>query len=231
MKILIAEDDIVSRKILVANLKKWGHEVIVTKDGNEAWEELNKDDIPNFAILDWMMPGKDGVDLCRNIRKAKPEAILYIILLTAKGTTEDIVSGLEAGADDYVIKPFNKAELKARVDVGERMVKTKLALKEKVIELQEALDNIKKLQGMIPICAWCKRVRTDDEYWSNVEDYISQNSEAMFSHSICPDCLEKEFGKTLESKEQGKDKDKSEGSLQAASESEDNPKIPTKPFI
>lgn len=120
MKILIAEDDNISRRLLEANLIKKGHEVIVTKNGEEAWEIL-KSDPPPLAILDWMMPGFDGVDLSRKVR-SNLNKYVYIILLTAKGSKEDIATGFEAGADDYIIKPFNPAELHARVQVGERII-------------------------------------------------------------------------------------------------------------
>jgi DNA-binding response OmpR family regulator len=191
MRILIAEDDAISRKILEENLKKWGHEIIVTKDGMSAYQVLTGENPPNFAILDWMMPEMDGVDVCRKIRNYKKGFFLYIILLTAKDGKDDIVTGLEAGADDYIIKPFNKAELKARVDAGIRMIHLELSLQKKISELKVALDNVKQLQGIIPICAWCKKIRDDKLYWRSVEDYITKHSTAEFSHSICPDCISK----------------------------------------
>lgn len=121
MRILIAEDDPISRCMLEATLKNWGYDVIVTSNGREAWQSLQQDD-PQLAILDWMMPGLDGVQVCRKAREAPSRERIYIILLTAKGEKDDIVAGLEAGADDYVTKPFDRAELRARVDVGIRMV-------------------------------------------------------------------------------------------------------------
>src|SRR5881628_4071029 len=118
MKILIAEDDPVSRCFLEVTLVKWGYEVIATSDGNEAWEALQHE-MPRLAILDWMMPGIDGVEVCRRLRAANPVLPLYVIVLTAKGESEDVVEGLESGADDYVTKPFDRAELRARIQVGE----------------------------------------------------------------------------------------------------------------
>jgi sigma-B regulation protein RsbU (phosphoserine phosphatase) len=135
MKILIAEDNTTSRRILESILVKWNYEVISARDGNEAWEKLQEEDAPRLMILDWMMPGKNGVELCRKLRGRDNVEPMYIILLTARDDKNDIVEGLSAGADDYVAKPFNKDELRARIDVGRRMV-----------ELQNALIEREKLQ-------------------------------------------------------------------------------------
>jgi phosphoserine phosphatase RsbU/P len=121
VRILIAEDDPISHCMLEATLKKWGYDVIVTSNGREAWQSLQQDD-PHLAILDWMMPGLDGVQVCCKAREAPSRERIYIILLTARGEKNDFVAGLEAGADDYVTKPFDRAELRARVDVEIRMV-------------------------------------------------------------------------------------------------------------
>ena len=192
MKILIAEDDIVSRKVLTKFLEKWDHEVIAVDDGQKAIEILKSDNAPNFAILDWMMPKKDGTEVCQWIRQKINGAFVYIILLTAKTEKIDIVNGLSSGADDYITKPFNEAELKQRIIAGERIIRLETELQSKISELEKALSNIKQLQGIIPICAWCKSIRGDDEYWHTVEDYISSHSDTDFTHSICPDCLKKE---------------------------------------
>lgn len=142
MRVLIAEDDMISRRLLEASLKKKDYEVVVTCDGVEAWDALQKEDAPQLAILDWMMPGFDGVDVCRKLRAEKKEPYTYIILLTAKGSKEDIAAGLDAGADDYVTKPFNARELHARVQVGVRMVDLQNTLADHVKRLQE-LDKLK----------------------------------------------------------------------------------------
>jgi len=122
MEILIAEDDPVSRRLLEATLVKWGYDVTVACDGTEAWQILRSEDAPRLAILDWMMPGMDGLTICRNIREAHDLPSIYIILLTARGRKDDIVAGLEAGADDYITKPFHREELRARVQVGVRIM-------------------------------------------------------------------------------------------------------------
>lgn len=139
MKILVAEDDPLSCRVLQATLVKWGHDVVVSRDGDEAMAVLQRADAPPLAILDWMMPGCDGIEVCRQVRQSPNAAPTYIILLTAKGEKEDIVTGLEAGADDYLIKPFVRAELQARIGVGERVIALQQRLADRVSELDRAL--------------------------------------------------------------------------------------------
>jgi len=199
MKILIAEDDQISRGVLEAALVKRGYDVVVTSNGQEAWEVLQREDAPQMAILDWMMPIMDGLEVCRKVRAREGGPFVYIIILTAKGRKEDITTGLGAGGDDYVTKPFNAKELHARVQVGVRIINLQNSLVEHVGKLQDALSRVKQLQGMLPICAYCKKIRNDRNYWQQVENYISEHSEVKFSHGICPECYEKlvepEFGK------------------------------------
>lgn len=191
MKILIAEDDAVSRRLLHAALVKWGYEVVVTSNGKEAWEALQAPAPPSLLILDWLMPEVDGVDVCRLARQRTELRSAYIILLTSRGSKEDIVKGLEAGADDYVTKPFDHAELRARVLVGARVVQLQSTLADRVKELEEALASVKQLQGLLPICCYCKKIRDDHNYWHRVESYITGHADVRFSHGICPDCNEK----------------------------------------
>jgi phosphoserine phosphatase RsbU/P len=191
MRLLIAEDDPISRRVLEATLIKWGYEVVVTGDGREAWEALQQENAPRLAILDWMMPHMDGLQLCEQARSNPAAESLYIILLTAKGEKADIAAGLEAGASDYVTKPFDAQELRARVRVGFRILELQQTLANRVKELEEALAHVHELQGILPICCYCKNIRTGEQYWEQVEAYFSQHSAAKFSHSICPDCYEK----------------------------------------
>ena len=190
MKILIAEDERVSRRLLELTLTAWGHEVIVTEQGAEAWAVLDREDPPSLAILDWMMPGMDGIEICRRVRERKIPTRTYIILLTAKSSKANIVEGLIAGANDYVTKPFDRDEMRARVNVGETVVDLQQKLAGRVIELEDALGQVRVLQGILPICSYCKLVRDDKDYWQSVECYISQHSETKFSHGICPTCYE-----------------------------------------
>ncbi|MCD6216698.1 SpoIIE family protein phosphatase [bacterium] len=140
MEILIAEDDPVSRRVLEKTLIKWGYNVLVTEDGDQAWDALKDGSGPSFAVLDWMMPGIDGTEVCRRIRNLKQKSYTYVILLTAKDKQSDIIKGLEAGADDYVIKPFNSDELKSRLQVGKRIINLEENLASKITEIQLAND-------------------------------------------------------------------------------------------
>jgi two-component system cell cycle response regulator len=135
MKILIADDEAVSRRLLEAKLAKWEYEVIVTQNGNEAWQALQTEGGPRLAILDWMMPGMNGVEICRKIRERNAEPYVYTILLTAMHREEDLVVGMEAGADDYITKPFKASELKVRLRAGMRITK----LQDELILAREAL--------------------------------------------------------------------------------------------
>ncbi|MEO8436120.1 MAG: response regulator, partial [Pyrinomonadaceae bacterium] len=136
MRVLIAEDDPVSRRVLETTLRKWGHEVILTSHGSEAWAMLQLENTPPLAILDWMMPGMDGIEVCRRVRLKDSPAPPYIILLTAKSEKQDVVAGLQSGADDYLTKPFNREELYARVQVGRRIVELQQSLAERVRQLE-----------------------------------------------------------------------------------------------
>jgi two-component system cell cycle response regulator len=135
MRILIADDESVSRRMLQGLLGKWGYDVVSAEDGNVAWEKLKAPDAPRMALLDWMMPGQNGVDVCRALRKLRPEPYTYILLLTAKDAKESVVEGLESGADDYLTKPFNPQELKARIRVGLRL----LDLEDNLVQAREAM--------------------------------------------------------------------------------------------
>lgn len=199
MRILIAEDDPVSSRILVTILKKWGHEVVVTHDGLEAWQVLQADNAPSLAILDWMMPVMDGLEVCRRVRQLPKTIIPYIILLTAKHGVEEVVKGMEAGADDYLTKPYHRDELRVRVQVGARITELQTKLAERVQELEDALEQVKQLQGILPICGYCKKIRDDQDYWQNLESYIGTHSEATFSHGVCPACYEVKVKPQIES--------------------------------
>lgn len=135
MKILIAEDDVVSRHLLESFLLKWGYDVVVARDGAEALLSVRQENPPRIAILDWMMPKMDGIEICRAVRTRQDEPYVYILFLSAKCEMQDVVAGFEAGADDYLIKPFESQELKARLRAGKRIIE----LQDRLVETAKAL--------------------------------------------------------------------------------------------
>jgi phosphoserine phosphatase RsbU/P len=190
-RILIAEDHYVSRHLLERNLTNWGFEVLSAEDGEAAVRVLESEGAPPLAIIDWMMPRMDGLDVCKRIRADPTRPYIYLVLLTAKSHKEEVAAGLEAGADDYVVKPFDPDELRARLKVGQRVVELERQLARRVNELEVALTEVKQLKSLLPICMYCKSIRDDGDYWRQIEEYIHCETGTDFSHSICPACLEK----------------------------------------
>lgn len=188
MRALIADDDRIATSTLSRALSKWEFEVSLAYDGETAWN-LARESAPQLAIVDWIMPALDGPSLCRRIRQEATTAQMYVILLTSRDSRADIVEGLDAGADDYLIKPWNPAELRARLQVGVRVVTLQERLAARVAELEAAVSTVKQLHGLIPICSYCKRIRSDANDWEQLESYLSQHTDAEFSHGICPPCL------------------------------------------
>ena len=191
MRILIAEDDATSRIVLATVLKKDGYDVTATDDGGAAWEVLQTPDSPRLAILDLMMPGIDGLELVRRVRAIPSAAPPYLIIVSTKSEKADVISALDAGANDYLTKPFDAGELRARIEVGRRMIEMRFELNEKVDELKQALAEVRTLKGIVPICANCKNVRDDQGYWNRVESYLNEHTEADFTHAVCPDCMKR----------------------------------------
>lgn len=174
MNILVIEDDAVTRQVLAAQLRKLGHEVTEADDGVAGYERFQQLH-PEVVITDWMMPRLDGPSLCRKIRDEVHATYTYLIILTALEKKAGYTEGMNAGADDFVTKPADVVELNVRLRVAERIVR-----------LQR---EVRQLEGMLPICPKCKRIRTDDNHWEPVERYISKRSVAQFSHGICPECF------------------------------------------
>ena len=153
MRILIAEDDPVTRRLLEASLRKWGYDVLATVNGSEAWEALQGPEAPSLVISDWMMPVMDGLELCRKIRKMEKPGYIYFIVLTSKGMKKEIIEGLEAGADDYLTKPFDRDELKFRTMIGERIIK----LEQRILKLA----NTDSLTGTLNRRAFIERMEEE----------------------------------------------------------------------
>lgn len=191
MRILIAEDDHSVHRLLTSLLTEWGYDVVAAHDGEEAWAVMLRDDAPSLGIFDWNMPGMTGTEVIRRVRELNRACRPYLLLLTGRDNAGDIVEGLKAGASDYIIKPFDYDELQARLQVGAEIVSLQEELARKVAELQEALDHVFRLQGMLPICAYCRKVRDDQNYWHGVEEYLETFSGTRFSHGICPECYER----------------------------------------
>ncbi len=176
ISVLVADDDPVSRAQLSALARAAGYEVSMAEHGREAWDTLQLARIP-VVISDWYMPEMDGPELCRRIRGRRDQPYVYFILITSRGGKDQYLAGMEAGADDFITKPVDPDELRARLKVAERI----LGLRR---ELQQ-------LEGLLPICAYCKRIRDDRNDWGSLEVFIEKRSEAQFSHGICPDCYKK----------------------------------------
>jgi len=189
MHVLIADDDPVLRFALRQHLERWSFDVIECVNGTQAWQAMQEPTPPPLAIIDWSMPGIDGPTLARDLREVPALAGMYVILLTSNTSRQDVIAGLESGADDYITKPFDWDELRARVRIGSRIVGLQQALGLRVNELQQALGSVRALSGLLPICAYCKRIRDDQDYWKQIEHYLSEHSNARFSHGICPECL------------------------------------------
>jgi CheY-like chemotaxis protein len=198
MRILLAEDEPVTRLMLHTALEEWGFQVSACENGQTTWEALQQPEAPQMALLDWLMPGIDGLEICRRVRNEPKLSSSYLILLTARNSKEDVITGLEAGADDYVGKPFDREELRLRLRAGERILNLQSNLAARVSDLQDALNRVKMLQGIVPICSYCKKVRTDPGYWQQVEAYIASQIDVRFSHGICPECYEKQVKPELE---------------------------------
>ena len=175
MNILVAEDDRLSRVLLSATLKKFGHAVLATENGREAWATLQCQHFP-VLISDWMMPELDGLELCRLLRGEQRAKYTYIILLTSLEGKANYLAAMDAGADDFLTKPFDVDQLNARLRVAGRV----LGLRERVTQLE----------GLLPICAYCKKIRDQRNSWVPVEQYIVARTDASFSHGICRECLE-----------------------------------------
>lgn len=190
MTILIAEDDRPSLLLLDKVLKSRGYETLAVSDGAEALRELKQPTAPQLAILDWNMPGPTGLEVCQQLRAIPTPLPIYIILLTAEIERGYIVAALEAGANDYVTKPFHREELLARVQVGVRTVELQRELACRVKELEDAAKRERRLQELLPMCAWCRKIRNDENYWKDLESYVLEAG-VKISHGICPECEKK----------------------------------------
>ncbi len=193
MKVLVADDDSTSRRVLLSVLTKWGYETVSAEDGEQALRIMGEPDAPRLALVDWMMPKMDGLEVCRNLRARDDDQPVYVIIVTSRSEKHHVVQALVSGADDYISKPFDTSELEARVGVGKRVVELQQRMVTHVRQLHEALDHVRKLQGLLPICMHCHKIRNESQLWQNIDHYISEHTDAEFSHGICPDCLRRYY--------------------------------------
>ena len=176
MKILIVEDNSVSAAVLEAALVKLGHQPTRAADGIVGWEVFQADPV-RVVVSDWLMPGLDGLELCKRVRERGGEYV-YFILLSAQGSGGgNLEQAIEAGVDDFLHKPVKIDELRMRLHVAERILNYS--------------TQVQQLESFIPLCSYCKKVRDDKNYWSQIESYINTRTGSQFSHGVCPDCYDR----------------------------------------
>lgn len=176
MKILLAEDDNLARLVLESALRKLGHETVSAKDGDEAWALFGAEPV-RVVVSDWMMPGIDGLEFCRRVRAQKGDYVYFVLLTNLSASVENQQAAIGAGVDDFLSKPVNPQDLWMRLRVAERIL--------------QFTTQVRQLESFLPICGYCKKIRDDSNYWQQVESYFKEKQGTRFSHSICPDCMER----------------------------------------
>jgi len=189
MRVLVAEDHAPTREALRVLLERKGYQVTGVGNGEDAITTLTGWDGPSIALIDWMLPGASGLDVCRAVRTQDTGRYVYVIVITARDGEEDVAQALASGADDFLRKPCGASELVARVRTGQRIVELERNLAGRITELEDALDSVRRLRRLLPICMYCKKVRDDSDYWREIEDYLHQQTGTDFSHGICPQCM------------------------------------------
>lgn len=177
LKILIADDDGVSRSMLDDALQQLGHEVTAVEDGLQAWQTLQTEHFP-IVVTDWVMPGLDGLQLCQRIRGERRPEYTFVFLLTVREGKGHFLEAMKAGVDDFITKPFDEDQLAARIAVAER-----------ILHLRE---QNRRMAQLLPVCAWCKRVRNDQQYWKKVDEFLAESTGRPITHGICPECMEEQ---------------------------------------
>ena len=188
MDILVAEDEAVSRTLVQGVLQGDGHHVTLTADGQQAWDAWLEKKY-RLIVSDWLMPVTDGLELCRRIRARHSERYTYFILLTGRTGRENFLEAMDAGVDDFMTKPVDAQELKARVHVAER-----------ILGLRQELHF---LEGLLPICSYCRRVRNETAGWVSLQHYVEDHAKVKFSHGVCPDCYARHLGPQIMELERG----------------------------
>ncbi len=198
--ILLVDDTPENLTVLRQILTENGYTVRPALSGEIALKAVHAH-IPDLILLDIMMPGMDGFEVCRKLKADKKTMNIPIIFISALNELEDKMKAFSEGGVDYIQKPFQSEEVLARVNTHITLHSVQESLKKKNIELQKALDEVKQLRGFLPICASCKNIRDDQGYWEQIEVYISNHTEAIFSHGICPDCAVKLYPELFSKKD------------------------------
>jgi DNA-binding response OmpR family regulator len=196
-RVLVVDDYAGNVFLSTTLLREAGYEALEATTGKECLDAVHTHH-PDLILLDVMLPDMSGIEICRQIKSDTTLRNIFVILVSGiQVSSEHQADGLDIGADGYITRPISNKEFLARVQAGERIKRAEDALREKerqqqalISQLQEALAEIKTLKGCIPICAWCKKIRNDEGSWDQLEAYISKNTEASFSHGLCPDCFE-----------------------------------------
>lgn len=176
--ILIAEDEITSRLVLTSSLEEMGYQTVSYANGAEAWAAFDKNPA-RIIVSDWMMPEMDGLELCRKVRAREDTEYAYFILLTSFSGKENHQRAIDAGIDDFLPKPLDPEAIWMRLRVAERII--------------EYTTRIKQLGSLLPICIYCHKIRNDDDYWQQLEKYLSIHTGVDFTHGLCPECYQKQM--------------------------------------
>ncbi len=190
MRVLVAEDDEKTQKALIFLLQRHGYTAVPANDGQAALDILTELDPPAIVLLDWEMPKLDGLAVCRLLRAMPLKRYIYVIMVTARDSAADLLAAFAAGADDFLGKPADTAQLLARMKSGERVLALESRLEERIAELRRSLELVSQLKRLLPICMYCKKVRDDGDYWQEIDAYIHEHTGTDFSHGICPECIE-----------------------------------------
>jgi DNA-binding response OmpR family regulator len=197
-KVLVVDDSPDILLLSTSILRRAGYEVLEASTGKECIDAVQTHH-PDLVVLDVMLPDMKGMDVCKQMKNDKRSEDIFVILASGIQVSSELqAEGLDIGADGYIVRPISNKEFLARVQAGERIKRAEDALRAKereqeelVSQLKEALTEIKTLKGFIPICASCKKIRDDEGYWDQLEAYISKHTDAVFTHGLCPECVEK----------------------------------------
>lgn len=201
MRILIADDDPFIRRCLAVQVATDGFEPVVCGNGAEALQILSSSSAPPIGLIDWIMPGLSGLDVCSKLRSLALPLQPYLIIITVKHDSSDIAAALETGANDYIIKPFSLLELGTRIRVGKHNVELQTSLLERIGQYKTVTDLARRLHGLLPLCDSCRKPRTDPAYWEEVKNYFTSHEDPSFTCGLCAECAARlTVGKTFQEK-------------------------------